>query len=357
MKSNLLTSSRLRVARKCKREHRIRFELGYRPVTDADELLFGILLHLLLEAWWLAVQRGQLKIALDFALAALAKANADAFDKARAEAMVRGYDARWSDDAQHYEVLSVEQRFLTDVVNPDTGAKSKTWKLGGKLDVLLRDRRDGRVHFMEHKTSSEDLSPGSAYWAKLRMDGQVSIYFDGAASLGHDVAGALYDVLGKPGLKPSQVPVLDEHGNKVVLNAQGERVRTAQGKWRQTGDAVQGFVLQTRPETPGEYMLRCAEAICAAPDRYYGRTEVVRLESELAEARADIWSIAKELREDELNGRAPRNPDACERFGKLCAFFPICSGEASLDDPSRYRRVDDVHPELAEAEAPIASAG
>lgn len=348
MKSNLLTASRLRVARKCKREHRIRYELGYRPVLDAEELFFGILMHLLLEAWWLAVQRGQLKIALEHALAALQKASADVWDKARAEAMIRGYDARWSEEAQHYEVFAVEIRFRTDVVNPDTGAKSKTWEEGGKLDVLLRDRRDGRVRFMEHKTSSEDLSPGAAYWSKLRMDGQVSIYFDGSTSLGHDVESCLYDVLGKPGQRPSQVPVTDEHGNKIVLDAKGERVRTAQGKWRQTGDKEQGFVLQTREETPAEYLLRIVQAIAKEPERYYGRTEVVRLEAELDEARADIWSIAKELREDELHGRAPRNPDACERFGRLCSFFDVCTGAASLDDPARFRRVDEVHPELAE---------
>lgn len=355
MKSNLLTASRLRVARKCKREHHIKYELGYRPAVDAEELFFGLLMHLLLEAWWLAVQRGQFAIALDFALAALKKASADVWDKARAEAMIRGYDARWSDEAQHYEVLGVELRFFADVVNPDTGAKSKTWREGGKLDVLLRDRRDGRVRFMEHKTSSEDLSPGSPYWAKLRMDGQVSIYFDGAKALGHEIDGCLYDVLGKPGLRPKRVPVLDEHGNKIVRKTEtGERVRTAQGKWRQTADKEQGFVLEERDETPEEYLLRMVEAIAEAPDRYFGRAEVVRLQTELDEARADIWSIAKELREDELHKRAPRNPDACERFGRLCSFFDVCTGAASLDDPSRFKRVDDVHPELAEEPAQAA---
>lgn len=354
--SNLLTASRLRVARSCKRKHRIMFELGYRPMAEAEELLFGILIHLLLEAWWLAVQRGQLKIALDFALAELAKAKADVWDKARAEAMVRGYDARWSDEAQHYEVLGVELKFLTQIINPETGKASQTWREGGKLDVLLRDKRDGLVRFMEHKTSSEDLSPGSAYWSKLRMDAQVSIYFDGAKALGHEVAGCLYDVLAKPQQRPKQVPVLDEHGNKKVFNAKGERVRAAQGKWRQTPSAEEGLVLETREETPAEFLLRMVEAISEEPNRFFGRVEVVRLESEVDEARADIWAIAKELREDELANRAPRNPDACERFGKLCGFFPACTGEASLDDPTRYRRVADVHPELAE-EAPIARAG
>jgi hypothetical protein len=347
--SNLLTSTRLKTARKCKREHRIKYELGYRPLHDSEELFFGILIHLCLEAWWLAVQRGQLAIALDFALGALAKAKADQWDKARAEAMVRGYDARWSDEAQSYEVISVEQRFETDVINPATGAKSQTWRLGGKLDVLLRDKRDGRARFMEHKTSSEDLSPGGGYWQRLRMDGQVSIYFDGAKALGHDVSACIYDVLGKPQQRPLQVPVLDEHGNKIVLNEKGERVRTGQGKWRQTADKEQGFALQTREETPAEYLLRIVEAIAANPDKYFGRTEVVRLEAELDEARTDIWAIAKSLREDELSARAPRNPDACERFGRMCPFFDVCTGAASLDDARLFRRSSTVHPELAEA--------
>lgn len=347
--SRLLTSTRLKVARKCKREHHIKFALGYRPVHDADELFFGILVHLCLEAWWLAVQRGQLAIALDFALGALAKAKAGVWDKARAEAMVRGYDARWSDEAQHYEVISVEQRFETDVINPETGAKSQTWRLGGKLDVLLRDRRDGRARFMEHKTSSEDLSAGSGYWQRLRMDGQVSIYFDGAKALGHEVSACVYDVLKKPQQRPSQVPVLDEHGNKIVLNEKGERVRTGKGKWRQTADKEQGFVLQTREETPGEYLLRIVESIAKSPDEYFGRVEVVRLEDELNEARADIWALSKGLREDELAHRAPRNPDACERFGRMCSYFDVCTGAASLDDPRLFLRSTTVHPELAEA--------
>lgn len=349
MISNLLTASRLKVARKCKREHRIKYELGYRPVVDAEELFFGALVHLALEQWWLAVQRGQAAIALTFALEALKRVKADPFDMARAEVMVRGYDARWVDEAQHYEVLAVEARFETDVRNPATGAKSQTWRLGGKLDVVLRDKRDGLVKFMEHKTSSEDISPGSAYWRTLRMDGQVSIYFDGSEALGWKPAACIYDVLGKPTQRPGQVPVVDELGRKVVTDATGARVRTAKGTWRQTGDKEQGFTLQTRDETPEEYALRLTEAICADFDRHYQRGEVVRLETELDEARDDIWAIAKGLREDELEGRAPRNSDACRSYGRMCSYFDACTKSASLDDQRLFTRSTEVHPELAGA--------
>ena len=37
--------------------------------------------------------------------------------------------------------------------------------------------------------------------------------------------------------------------------------------------------------------------------------------------------------------------DACVRFGRTCAYFPVCSGEASLDDPALYQK-SPLHPEL-----------
>lgn len=348
--SNLLTHSRLACSRRCKREQHLRFNLGYRPVTDAEELFFGQLLHLGLEAWWNSVKAGHPAATwLADALTALGQVKCNAFDLAKAKAMMMGYDARWSLDAEHYEVLAVEVRFTAKVVNPDTGRPSPLWMQGGKIDVVVRDRRDGKVKFVEHKTSSEDVSQGSPYWRRLMMDGQISIYFDGTVALGWQPEACVYDVLSKPQLRPSDVvPMLDEHGNKIVRNAAGERVRNQQGKWRQTADKEQGFWLETRQETADEFFLRCGEAIAGDVNRYYSRGEVVRLEQELHDARADIWAEARTLRENELANRWPRNPEACRRNGNaLCPFFDVCSGQASLDDPSRFRRVEDVHPELA----------
>lgn len=349
MKSNLLTASRLRVARSCKRKHRIMYELGFRPATEAEELFFGALLHLGLEAWWLAVKAGLVPGEwLGQMLATVLAVKADPFTLAKAEVMLMGYHARWEADAAHFEVLGVEERFECDVVNPDTGAPSRTWRLGGKLDVRVRDRRDGLVKFIEHKGSSEDITPGSAYWSRLRMDGQVSVYFDGCEALGTPAAACIYDVLGKPQLRPKDVPALNEYGEKVVVDREGKRVRNKTGGgWRQSADSTQGYTLVTRPETVEEFKARLVEAITAEPDRFYARGEVVRLEQELRDARFDIWSMGKELRENELAGRAQRNPDACEQYGRMCPFFDACTGAASLEDPFRFRRTEHLHPELA----------
>jgi len=250
-------------------------------------------------------------------------------------------------------VVGVEVEFATELRNPNTGAASRTWRLGGKIDAIVRDTRDGRVLLVEHKTSSEDITPGSDYWKRLRMDGQVSVYFAGARqALGIDVAGCLYDVLLKPAQRPGQVPLVDADGVKIVHDASGQRVKTKDGKkWRESASTAEGFVLQTRPETPEEFRARLVEAMAADPVKYFARGEVVRLEAEMDEALFDIWQTGQQLREAQLAQRCPRNPDACVRYGKTCEFFDVCTGAASLDDPTRFTRSTNVHPELAGAAA------
>jgi len=346
----LMTASRARSARACRRRHYLQYTLGYRPAEDADALRFGTLLHLGLEAWWLALKASLPDIdCLKAAQRAIVEQNVEAVGLAKLQVLLTGYHLRWIGEAQHYEVLGVELKFEGPLVNPVTKAESRTWKLAGKLDVLVRDRRDGLVRVVEHKSSSEDVSPASDYWRRLKMDGQVSVYFEGGRLLGHQVYAVLYDVVGKLRHELTQVPVLDEHENKIVLNAQGERVRTAQGKWRQTGDAVQGYVLQTRPETIEEFTARIAGVVAENPEKYFSRGEVHRLEAELADGLTDVWQLAQSLRDEERAERYPRNPDACMQPGRTCPFFAACAGEASLEDQRLYVRSDELHPELADA--------
>ncbi|MDP2270896.1 MAG: PD-(D/E)XK nuclease family protein [Archangium sp.] len=346
----LMTASRARDARACRRRHYLRYTLGYRSAEDAHSLRFGTLLHLMLEAWWMAVKRGDsVDIWLYAAQEILAEQQVDIIDRLKLQVLLTGYHFRWADEAAFYEVLGVELQFEGPLVNPVTGRQSQLWKLAGKLDVLVRDRRDGLVRVVEHKSSSEDVSAGSDYWRRLKMDGQVSVYFEGGRILGHEVYAVLYDVIGKLRHDFVQVPLLDELGNKIVHNAQGERVRTGAGKWRQTGDKDQGFTLQTRLETPEEFQQRIAGVIAEAPEKYFTRGEVHRLEQELADGITDVWQLGQSLRDEEIAERFPRNPDACMQPGRTCPFFAACAGEASLDDQRLYVRSDVVHPELEAA--------
>jgi hypothetical protein len=281
----------------------------------------------------------------------------DVYALSRAEAMLRGYDARWC--ADEYEVLAVEVEFRAPLINPDTGASSRTYQRGGKMDLVVRELT-GQLRTLvgEHKTSSEDLGPGSTYWRKLAMDGQVSGYLSGAKALGFDCQGVLYDVLRKVALRPSQIPLLDEQGVKIVLDASGQRVKTKDGKkWRESGSSADGLMLQTRIETPEEYLARCIDAIAADPAGYYMRGDVVRMEAEAREALWDDWQTAIIMREAKHTGHNPRNADSCFKWGSACQFWDYCTGCASIDDPTRFKRSDHVSPELAPTDGlPILSA-
>ena len=206
-----------------------------------------------------------------------------------------------------------------------------------------------KVYLLETKTAGEDISPGSTFWKRTTLDPQLSLYLPAIRKLGHDPHGCVYDVLRKCDQRPSAVPLVDDDGVKIVNDANGLRVRTKDGKkWRQTGDAELGYVLQSRPETPEEYGARCLQAIAEDPAKYYARGIVVRLEADEREAAQDMWNTASLMRDARRLKIYPRNPDSCVNWGRECEYLSVCAGMMDLDDPLFFRYEEDVHEELAE---------
>jgi hypothetical protein len=342
----LLTVSRVKTWRRCARLHELEYNRGYRPVAREDVLVLGSAVHVGLEAWWEALADPTAD-PLEAALAAVAGQLEDAYEQARAEVLLEGYHHRWL--GAGLEPLLVEAEYRAPLVNPQGQGVSRTFELAGKIDVIAREP-SGRLVLLEHKTAGVDITIGSDYWKRLRMDDQVSSYFEGAAALGYQVEACLYDVLGKPALRPAQIPLVDEQGAKIVLDASsGTRIRTKDGKkWRETGDSAAGYMLQTRPESPEEFRARLREAVAAEPDRYFARGEIVRLEQDLAAHRLDTWETANAIRYSQRLQLAPRNADACTAYGRTCAFFSSCCNEESHEGNPKFQKLDFPHTELTE---------
>ncbi|MCK6478603.1 MAG: PD-(D/E)XK nuclease family protein [Planctomycetaceae bacterium] len=323
----LLTQSRLRAYRECPRLHHLKYIERWRAVRESEALRFGTLVHRGLEAWWRAWRRGEPALALGDALAAVAGRAGDAYEQAKVEEVLRGYDTAWAVDAVQYEVLGVEVPFEAPLLNPETWRSSATWRLAGKVDLLLRRRLDGRVLVCEHKTTSEAMDdPAAAYWARLQMDAQISAYVIGAESLGHEVTDTLYDVALRPGLRP--------------LFATPPENR----KYRKDGGLYAGQ--READETPDEYRTRVRSSIEESPARYFQRRLIPRTESQIRDFLSDAWQQAAAMRLSERMGHAPRNPDACHRFGQ-CAYWEACStGSSPAALPSLYGQIQDVNPEL-----------
>lgn len=318
----VLTNSQMKCFRRCAREHYLSYLLGYRSVNEADALRFGTIIHLGLAAWWLATEEP-----LAAAIEAMRPRVEDDYELVRLGVLLQGYDARWGDARDEYEVLGIEHEFYAPLINPQTGAASRTFEVGGKMDVIVRKRVDLLVYVVEHKSTGEDIGAGSYYWQHLQIDSQVSIYVGGGKSIGHDVAGCLYDVLGKPNLRP--------------LKATPEESR----KYTKQGHLYANQ--RAEDETPDEYRQRLIDHIAENPDRYYQRGDVVRLETEERDAAFDTWQTARMIREAELANSHPRNPESCGRYGRVCDFFGVCTGSASLDDTNLFRKVEHVHQELS----------
>lgn len=125
----LLTTSSTRAFRACARRYQFAYEMGIRPREKARALVFGTLIHKGLETWLTSGQD------LDAALLAMRVEVYD-HEAAKAEAMLRGYDARWR--GEPLETIAVEQEFIAPLINPETGAASRTFQRAGKLDAVVR---------------------------------------------------------------------------------------------------------------------------------------------------------------------------------------------------------------------------
>ena len=285
----LLTNSEVRTYRDCPKKHYYAYNRGYRPVETPHALRFGFLVHVMLEAYLLD------KVP-DFT-----DSEVDEVDMAKAEEMMAGYKIRWENDG--LKVIEVEREFIVPLINPETGAASRTFRVGGKIDAIVK--RDGDTFIMEHKTSSMDISPGSDYWEALKLDQQISIYYMGAKSVGYDVHGCIYDVLRKP------------------MHRLGKKDSSVE-----------------------DFRVRVNAAIAEDPTKYYRRGDIVRFEEEEKEGAFDLWQQAKMIRESERLKRWPRNPNECLRFGR-CPYFEVCCGQESIVNTHKFRRKEKTHEELS----------
>jgi hypothetical protein len=254
------------------------------------------------------------------------KYNMNEHDIAKVEAMLIGYHVRWLPELPNYEVLGVEVEFYTDLLNPQTGSASKTFSFGGKMDVVLRHVHTSLIWIVEHKTTSEDVGAGSQYWKRIRIDPQVSNYWNGAHALKleGELGGVLYDVLSKPQERPYK--------------------RTAELKFNKNGSLRAGQRLED--ETPAEYKKRVMGKMATDPEGWFRREPLVRLEEELDDAQADLWQASQRIIESRKGNRWPRNPDACIRYGQECEYFDVCTRAANINDPFMFYTADEANTEL-----------
>lgn len=354
----LLTHSSTTAYRACPRRYYYRYELGLRPDRISAPLRMGSAVHLGLDA------RAQGRSPEDSLLvAAEAYSTYPAWavtDDARREweyeretviRLLHAYFWYWQAPDAQITFLDTEKVFSLPIRNPVTGAIAKIFKFAGKMDKRVR-LFDGRVALYEHKTTSLSLAPDSEYWNNLRLDPQVSAYLAAARRLNMGVSTVMYDVLRKPQIEPTPVPLLDDQGFKVVLDRDGRRVLTKAGKPRETGSTAEGFVLQTRPMTSAEWGDKLTADIVSRPDHYFARREIARLDADLEEWEEELWQQQQQLLESRRRGRWFKSV-SWANCGH-CEFRDVCQTNirplGPTDVPDGFVKVGpaEVHAELME---------
>src|SRR5579875_472333 len=115
--------------------------------------------------------------------------------------LLRGYACRWADAP--YLIDSVESVMTSDLFNPKTNRKSRTFTLAGKLDVRATEIGTGVKVLFDHKTTFDDIAdPNSPYWRILAIEGQVSHYMLLEWLNENRVDYGIWDVVRKPSIAP-----------------------------------------------------------------------------------------------------------------------------------------------------------
>ena len=309
-----LTATRLSTLRRCQRQEFLRYILGLCRIRSSTPQRFGSGFHYGRELLntGRTIEEVIQAVAAEYANV---PAWADPIDWAvefeTLKALLTGHAWRYQND--NVEVVAVELSFEIPLVNPDTGATSRTFTLAGKIDVIVR-LADGRLAVLEYKTAGEDIAPDSEYWLRLRCDGQISQYVIAARALGHDVATVMYDVTRKPTIRLRQ------------------------------------------NETPEAFGKRLLEDIGNRPEYYYQRREVPRLEDELAQYKAELWQQAQQLIETRRRAALLDDPakahfrNVSKMTCGMCDFANLCLTGVHVDPanpPAGFQVLDNVHPELA----------
>lgn len=272
---------------------------------------------------------------LEKAVAHIDEITADASEQqqliaAKCRALMAGYDARWRGAA--WVTVSTEEEFHLPLVNPETGAASRTWTHAGKFDGITEYPESGRVYLLEHKTTSDDIAdPNSSYWRRLVIDSQVSSYMLANWQMERKLDGTLYDVIRKPGIRPKRITKAEQ---KMMIQ-QGEYC----------GVQVPHKYRLLEAENLELYEVRLTQDCLQNPGKYFQRRVIPRLDDELVEHAAEMWEIGQSLMTAYSKGQHYKNSESCMTWGSPCEYLPICSGHDSPDS-DRWHQREVVHSEL-----------
>lgn len=275
---------------------------------------------------------GRLQAALGAFGAAAAEESLSFEDTILGQILLIGYSARWDDLRLSYHMAPLVERKVTVPVLKPNGDPATDLEVTAVFDVIAYDL-DGQTVPVEHKFTSTPIDPGAAYWGRLDLNLQASLYWIVATDAGRQVGHVLWDAIRAPQMKRYEATPLDKR--ELYKRA----TRRSDGSTAAVGDPKPGVRLDD--ETADQFTNRVMEKVSSEPAMYFGRQPLYRDESELDRVRADLWQVGRAMQTAVDEGNFPRNLDSCETIKRMrggidCDYLPVCRGEADIEDERLY---------------------
>ncbi|MCX6624942.1 MAG: PD-(D/E)XK nuclease family protein [Acidobacteria bacterium] len=296
--------------RNCRKAVELRYLQHLVPLERDRNLHFGSLIHECLQAWHERRDLAEVLALIDRLCPNRLQDENQRRDWHLATAMMSAYATRYA--ADDFDIVALEKNFQGTIVNPPTGAASRSFVLAGKVDGVVRIH--GEYLILEHKTAAQ---LDADYLEKLWTDFQITIYAHYIErTMGIPITGILYNVLVKAKLQQSKGETEEEfQARRAELLAKSKTGKSS--------------AKQKQPESDDDFQQRLAEKY-ADPAMFH--REMLYLSRERFQIlRAELWELTQAFLDARRRGVFYQNTAFCFNYQRPCAYFAICR---SNDNPN-----------------------
>jgi len=322
--------------RNCRKACQWRYLEELVPLETDQNLSFGGLIHRCLEIWHTDRDLNAVLDSIDRSFPNREQEPGEKKDWHLATAMMRGYAATYP--TEEFEVVSLEKTFEGEIVNPATGATSRSFVLAGKVDGIVR--MDSQHFLLEHKTASQI---DADYLERLWTDFQIILYSKYLEdALGIRIAGILYNVLVKARLQQSTGETEAEfEARRAELIAKSKTGKSS--------------AKRKLPEADADFQSRLA-AKYADPAMFH-REMLYISRDQFETLQSELWELTQAFLDARRRGVFYQNTAFCFHFHRPCAYFPLCRSGGSPNVIENFYHKVPPHEELQDGgsqEEPLA---
>lgn len=298
----LLTHSSITAFKACPKKFYWRYVCEVEAKVRPEALLLGQAIHEFLEAHYRQIPYTPPDNLTPKSLAIL-------------RGVMEGYPVMYLDDCDLFEPLALEKVIRGEIINIETGRSARDFSFSGKIDGLIVLKKDvegfkaGDLLLLEHKSASRI---DEAYFERLQLDSQLRLYaLFLSRELGTPIAGTLFNVLVKPGLRQK----------------------------KNESEAAYHQRLRLEMDWPEQY------------NRRYLRLSDYRLQ----EIQRELWDMKNLISQAQREGVYTMNTASCHDYHRLCDYWPLCTSQdpdAVIQESGQFQH-QQAHCELVETNGRI----